>query len=167
MLRYSCNGNAANQNSHLYSAHLQFLLQQQTYHKGIILLCTNTMTKYKWSSLADFGLDSAGDTRVADTEQATGWGAWCKPVATSQSFHQGLKVHLQVYRRVLLRDLTQWLHSFVTYHCLLNSGQALQWWLGKASDIQNYAGKLIILRLHCSCLPILQYQCKTDIIVAY
>lgn len=30
------------------------------------------MTKHGWRSLADLGLDSAGDAWVADAEQATG-----------------------------------------------------------------------------------------------
>lgn len=121
------------QHSSLYLAHLQVILQQQTYcNEGMSLLCINAMTEHGWCSLADLCLDSAGHTRVADAEQATGRGAWREPVAAGQSFHQGLKVYLQVYRWVLLRDLAQWLHSFISNYRLLHSGQALQRWLGKS-----------------------------------
>lgn len=101
------------------------------------------MIKHGWCSLADLGLDGAGDTRVADTEQATGGGARCEPVAAGQSFHQGLKVHLEVYRRVLLRNLPQRLHGFISNHRLLHGGQALQRWLRKSKRCTEFR------RLYC------------------
>lgn len=79
--------------------------------------------------LADLSLDSAGDTGVTDTKQATSRCAGSEPVTTSQPLHQRLKMDLQVNRRVFLGDLTQGLHSFVSNDCLFHCCKALQWWL--------------------------------------
>lgn len=76
--------------------------------------------------LSDLGLDGAGHTWIADAEQAAGWRAGGKPVTTGQSLYQRLKMDLQVDRGVLLGDLSQGLHGFVSDDRLLHCGKALQ-----------------------------------------
>lgn len=88
--------------------------------------------------LADLCLDSAGDTGVTHTKQATSRCAGSEPVTTSQPLHQGLEMDLQVNRRVLLRDLTQGLHSLISDDCLFHRCKALQWWLqNKNTELSN------------------------------
>lgn len=84
------------------------------------------MRDVEGDSLSDLGLDGAGDAGVADAEQAAGGRAGGEPVTASQPLHQGLEVDLQVHRGVLLGDLSQGLHGFVSDNRLLNCGEALQ-----------------------------------------
>lgn len=77
-------------------------------------------------SLSDLSLDGAGDARVADAEQAASGCAGGEPVTAGQPLHQGLEVDLQVDRGVLLGDLPQGLHGFVSDNRLLHCGEALQ-----------------------------------------
>lgn len=76
--------------------------------------------------LSDLGLDGAGDARIADAEQAAGGRAGGEPVTASQPLYQRLEVDLQVDGGVLLRDLSQGLHGFVSDNRLLHCGEALQ-----------------------------------------
>lgn len=76
--------------------------------------------------LSDLSLDGAGDARIADAEQAAGGRAGGEPVTASQPLYQRLEVDLQVDRGVLLRDLSQGLHGFVSDNRLLHCGEALQ-----------------------------------------
>lgn len=76
--------------------------------------------------LSDLGLDGAGDAWIADAEQAAGGRAGGEPVTASQTLYQRLEVDLQVNGGVLLRDLSQGLHGFVSDNRLLHCGEALQ-----------------------------------------
>lgn len=81
---------------------------------------------FKSHLLADLSLDSAGDTGVADTKEAAGRCARSEPVTTGQPLDQRLKMDLQVNWRVLLRDLPQRLHGFISDYCLLHCSKALK-----------------------------------------
>ena len=70
--------------------------------------------------LADLSLDSAGDTRITDAKEAAGRCARSEPVTAGQPLDQRLKMDLQVNWRVLLRDLPQGLHGFISDYCLLH-----------------------------------------------
>ena len=76
--------------------------------------------------LTDLSLDSARDARIAHTEEAAGWCARSEPVTTGQALHQRLKMDLQVNWRVLLWDLSQGFHSFVSDYRLFHCGKTLQ-----------------------------------------
>lgn len=76
--------------------------------------------------LSNLSLDSAGDTGITHTKKAAGRCARSEPVTTGQPFDQRLKMDLQVNWRVLLRDLSQGLHSFVSDYCLFHCSQTLQ-----------------------------------------
>lgn len=70
--------------------------------------------------LADLSLDSAGDAWITDAKEAAGRCARGEPVTTGQPLDQRLKMDLQVNWRVLLRDLPQGLHGFISDYCLLH-----------------------------------------------